>query len=148
MGVSIFFAHPNVVASQLHTWNLLPQPERLTELSFPDYATLPTTFHADDSQVVTFRIHNLEHQTTRYRYTVTAVAAEKDQTLSTGDLTLVYGAKQDISRTIIVPLLNQRVQIQVSLQYEASGPGQGRPTVQTQTIHYWLDKIGIQEGGV
>ncbi len=144
----VFSINSHVVADQLASWKILPQVERLTELSFPTYTALPTMYRADDTQVVTFKIHNLEDRTTEYSYSVLALAAEKEQTLTEGSVTLARNQSQEITQTITIPPLDRRVQIQVKLDYQAITLGHTEPIAQTQAIHYWLDKIDRKEGDV
>jgi hypothetical protein len=148
LGAVLFAIHSPAVANQLNSWKVLPRTERLTELSFSNYESLPSHFHEGDSQTFTFKVHNLEHRTTDYRYTVTAIAAEKEQVLSGGALTLSHDSSQEVTQTIMIPALNRRVQIEVSLQYKGIGRSQDAPSMQRQAIRYWLDKIDVKEGKV
>jgi len=148
LGAILFVTHSPAVANQLNSWKVLPRTERLTELSFLKYDSLPSHFREGDSQTFMFTVHNLEHRTTAYRYTVTAIAAEKEQILGGGTFTLLRDSSKEVTQTIKVPALNRRVQIEVSLQYEGIGRDQDAPSIQRQAIRYWLDKIDVKEGGV
>jgi hypothetical protein len=63
----LFNLNSSSVYNELATLDLIPKPEKLTELYFSNNANLPV--HATSNQVVnfTFVIHNLE--TTDYQYT-------------------------------------------------------------------------------
>jgi len=148
LGFVAYATYSSAVAQQLTNWKVLPQPERLTELSFLDYNQLPDRFRDGDIQTFSFRIHNLEQRSTTYHFTVMAIAAEQEQVLSSGSLTLPNKATHDITQTVIVPALNRRVQVEVRLHYDGIGRGQNSPTSQTQAIRYWLDKIDGKKGNV
>ena len=148
LGFIAYASYSSVIAEQLTNWKVLPQPERVTELSFLHYDQLPDRFRDGDIQTFSFRVHNLEHRSTTYHFTVMAIAAEQQQLLSSGSLTLPNNAAHDITQTVVVPALNRRVQVEVRLRYEGIGRGQDKPTSQTQAIRYWLDKIDGKKGNI
>lgn len=121
---------------------MLPRPERLTELYFTDHAQLPTTYTASNSQTIKFTIHNLEHQTTKYRFRLIAQTANKEQSLSDDIITLAHGDSQDINQNITVPPLDRRVKIRVNLQYHSIPLGHDTTSLETQDIHYWVNRTG------
>ena len=129
----------DAVASQLDAWRLLPRPERLTELYFIHNAHLPVVLKPGKTQAVGFTIHNLEHQTTTYRYVVAAIAPAKEQILGEGTATLAHDAFRDVSRTFVVPKLGPRLEIRISLEYSGIPLGQDSARPETQAIHYWVN---------
>jgi uncharacterized membrane protein len=140
--VCTFFAYSGrrVLASQLNSWKLLPQPERFTELYFTA-PSLPTHFKRGRSEVVAFTIHNLEHQTIQYHYLLTVQTEDgKKQFLGDGTIAVAYDHAQNVRRTITVPLSARRVKVQVSLQYSGIPFGQNKANIETQSIHYWVNK--------
>lgn len=148
LGFISYAAYSSVVAQQLTNWKVLPRPERVTELSFLHSNQLPDRFRDGDIQTFSFRVHNLEHRATTYHFTVKAIAAEQEQLLTSGSVTLPDEAARNITQTVIVPALNRRVQVEVRLRYEGIGRGQDAPSSQTQAIRYWLDKIDGKKGDV
>jgi hypothetical protein len=66
-GVLIFYnANKVSIHDELITLDLLPKPEKLTELYFNDSANLPASAKSNQAISFTFVIHNLE--TTNYQY--------------------------------------------------------------------------------
>jgi len=127
------------LAKQMDDWLLLPRPERVTELYFVDYRQLSASATPETEQTISFAVHNLEHQTTTYRYTLTAKSedAEEDHMLGGGSFTLDHDGSKETSRTVTIPKLDGRVAVKVSLEYEGIAFGDSTPTLQTQSIHYW-----------
>lgn len=58
------------VWAQIKNFNLVPIPERFTELYFNDYSSLPRKTVAKEFISFSFIIHNLEGATTTYPYSV------------------------------------------------------------------------------
>ena len=140
MGALLCFSSKAAIAAQLNAWKVLPRPERFSELYFTDYARLPITFAPGRLQTVGFGVHNLEHDTIQYRYTIVAQAAGKKKLLADGQLTLAHDGTQTISRRITVPLLDDRTEVQVQLQYSGIPFGHEAASMETQTIHYWINR--------
>lgn len=68
VGTLIFFnLNRASVYNELATLDLIPKPEKLTELYFNDSANLPTSATSNQAISFAFVIHNLE--TTDYKYT-------------------------------------------------------------------------------
>lgn len=128
------------LTGQLHAWKLLPRPERLTELYFSDPTHLPATYTPGRTQSVSFTVHNFEHQTTDYRYTLTAWTPQREQALGNGHLTLGHDGRQNVTRIITVPALDRRTEIRVHLQYSGIPFGRDTASAETQAIHYWVNK--------
>lgn len=139
IGLSLF-SFDRIVARQLSAWKLLPRPERLTELYFPDHAQLPTTFTPDALAIVRFTIHNQEHQATQYYYILTVQAAGKEQLVGDGTITLAHNDSQNIVQTFSMPTLGDRQEIRVRLQYDSIPFGHEATSSQTQAIHYWVNR--------
>lgn len=137
----LVYSDRSVVASQLNDWRLLPQPERFTELYF-NASLLPSRFKPGRSQAVAFTIHNLEHQTIQYHYliTVQAEASGDKQLLGNGIVTIAYNDSQIVHRTITMPRIARRTEVQISLQYSSIPFGQDKASAETQSIHYWVNK--------
>jgi hypothetical protein len=74
------------IVSELATLNLVPMPEKLTELYFDDGANLPRV--ASKGQVVAFAfvIHNLEASDYRYLYKVTVSSKDKKLVVDSGSV--------------------------------------------------------------
>lgn len=136
--IGTFLGWP-AIARQMNDWRLLPRPERLTELYFTDYQHLPTAEQSDVTQTVTFTVHNLEHQTTTYYYTLTAQAEgqKTEYPVGTGDFVLDQDKTAVTSKVVMLPQLTGRVALKVSLEYKSIAFGDDVLTTQKQSIHYW-----------
>jgi hypothetical protein len=90
------------IADQLHSWHLLPEPERLTELYFTAPNSLSTTYVAGTPQTVSFTVHNLEAQDMTYRYAVieTGDDATKSADLATGSFALTPSSYNTLNLTV------------------------------------------------
>lgn len=134
----VVFTNRALIAQQMNEWHLLPQPQRLTELYFTNPQQLPESIKAEDTQKVAFTIHNLEHQTTTYRYALIAMSPDNNvqQVLGNGDLTLAHGQSRDIAQAMTIPPLGTQVMVKVDLHYDGITLGKTVPSLQTQSIHY------------
>lgn len=140
LSLTAFLAHSRIVG-QLNAWRLLPRPERFTELYFTNPSRLPTRYSPDQAQTLSFTVHNLENQSTQYHYAITAQTLDgKQQVLGDGTLNLKPDGSEEVVWSVAVPPLDSRVQVRVSLEYNGIPPGQVVPTLETQTIHYWVNK--------
>jgi len=131
----------SAVAKQLDDWRVLPRPERLTELYFANQTQLPTHAAAGTPQVVSFVIHNLEHQTTRYQYTAATVGASSEHKtkLTSATVTLNSGQSRTITLTLLLPVTSERTAVEIDLDYTGITAGSNVPRPETQAIRYWLD---------
>jgi hypothetical protein len=138
LSVLAFVGQP-VVARKMDDWRLLPRPERLTELYFTDYRQLPTAEQFDTAQTVTFTVHNLEHQTTTYAYTLTAQSEDDkiEHSVGGGEFALAHDDSATTIKPVTLPNLTGRVIVKVNLQYQGIAFGGDAPTDQKQSIHYW-----------
>lgn len=120
-------------------WQLLPRPERVTELYFTDHRQLSAAASPDAAQTVRFTVHNLEHQPTVYHYTLTAMSEGDtiEHRLGSGNFSLAHNRSQAIHKPITLPLLKGRIAVKVSLEYEGIALGDSTPSLQKQSIHYW-----------
>lgn len=134
--------HP-IVAAQLHEWQLSPRPERFTELFFTDAAQVSAIASSPHltNHIPTFTIHNLEHQSTRYRYEITAIPSDTGvaQPLGGGEATLAHNQRQTFEQTIAIPRFMVRTMVKISLEYEGISFGQNTPSPKGQSIHYWIE---------
>lgn len=122
----------HVIARQLHTWKVLPEPERLTELYFTDHAKLPTVFFAGQQKTIGFTVHNLEYRTISYAFTVTQVSEDSTQRqeLGSGSFTLKQGQSKTTPVQLTFANFVHRSQITVALK------GSG------EAVHFWISKVG------
>lgn len=85
VGVLIFF---NVNSASIHNeliaLDLLPRPEKLTELYFNNSANLPDSVPANQVMSFSFVIHNLETTDYRYVYEVSVNANSTKQIVDSG----------------------------------------------------------------
>jgi len=126
-----------LVSGVLYGWQVLPRPERVTELYFTDAQHRGTT-DASGMHRVAFTVHNAEHRTTRYNYTIITSIPEHRLQVTQGSLTLGHDSHQDIVRILAMPTPTPRAKVQVTLHYYAISPGKDRATMRTQSIHYWI----------
>jgi len=137
----VVFLTRSAVAEQLDAWQVLPQPERFSELYFTDYRQLPTSLIPGPSQKVSFTIHNLERQIVTYQYKLVALSPASDtgRVLSSGSCTLANNETRNIRRVVMIPDLGTRRQLRIDLSYVSLTAGNKRPVVETQSIHYQSD---------
>ena len=132
-------------------WQIIPNPQRVTELYYTHYQQLPVSLIAGAEQELTFSVHNLEHRTTTYHYKLVAASPNNtsERLLGNGTFTLASAKLLVTSRTIVVPALGSRIALKVDLEYEGLAPGSDTSSLQTQSIHYWATvtnpSVGNQE---
>lgn len=117
-----FNANRAVVNNGLVTLDLLPQPEKLTELYFNDSANLPNSTTSKQTIHFSFVIHNLETTDYQYRYTVSVNADGTRQIVDSGMVVVKndqYYVKHEqftvmaspIRQDVVVELTNKRQSI-------------------------------------
>lgn len=96
--VAVFaYADRSAIAAQMNAWQLLPQPERFTELYFNNYLQLPKTAVARKAFSFSFTIHNLEGAPTTYPYQVYFEYPNGNQAVfEDGSVTVPDGATSSI----------------------------------------------------
>ena len=134
------------LTKQLDTLQVLPKPERFTELYFTEHSQLPSAIRTGVPQKIMFTTHNVEHQPTTYRYDVSIIGGAGEQQVDSGAFTLNHGETATTIRSLLIPPLDRRVTIQVTLEYEGIGFGDTSPRTQMQSIHYTVDVIGFTAG--
>jgi hypothetical protein len=125
------------VAATLDEWQLLPRPERVTELYFVHPAK-PIGRNAAGDYVVSFAVHNAEYRDTRYNYTVISSVPDRRLQVTHGSLLLAHNDRRQVERQLALPPLTQRTRVQVTLYYYAVLPGASTSAVQSQSIHHWI----------
>jgi len=139
----------SALAKQLQNWQVSPQPERFTELYFTNYQQLPSMVDAGAAQSVQFTVRSFEHQATVYHYVIVAKSAAGGdaQQLAAGTFTIAQGNSQKVGQSVAVPALGARVVVWVTLSYSGIAFGAGKPTAQTQSIHYSAAVANFSAGG-
>lgn len=136
------FIQRTAITNQLHAWQVLPQPDQLTELYFEDHQKLPTTYHVGNSETVKFTTHNLEQQQVSYGYKL--YAASEDGTarveLGSGSFTIDHNQQHTVSVAPAIPDLGQRVRVSIELHINGVKSPTGNITDHTQSLHYWVTK--------
>ena len=129
-----------ILAKQMDKWKLLPRPERMTELYFTDYQQLHPSIGVGTPQTVMFTVHNLEHQATTYHYVLSATSKDDavERPLGDGKFTLAHDQSLAVSKQVVLPPIDKQLSIEVSLQYSGLNAGDTAPTLQKQSIHYWI----------
>jgi uncharacterized membrane protein len=126
--IGIFNIH--YIKDRLHAWKVLPEPERLTELYFTHPNNLPTTYTPNQSQTVSFTVHNLEYRTTDYKYEI----IESNNNLANPNILTSnnFILKQNEYRKLNVNIhtldLGQRVNLKVELVNV------------NESVDYWLKR--------
>jgi uncharacterized membrane protein len=123
----------SAIDRQLHSWKLLPQPERLTELYFTHPNSLPTKYTPGQMQTVSFTVHNLEYQTTNYPYIIieTTQDGTQSQTLVSDHFTLAQNIYHTVNVNIPIANLGQQVKVEVEL------------VNQNESIDYLLNRSNV-----
>lgn len=124
----------------MEDWQLLPRPQRFTQLYFTNHRELPALIDGHSTQNVAFTVHNFEHQTTSYRYKLIIKSDDNhtEQTLGNGSFELTHGQSRTTNQPITVPPLSKRVMVKVYLEYDGIAFGSNKASLQTQSIHYWI----------
>lgn len=124
----------SAINRQLHTWKLLPEPERLTELYFTDHTKLPAKYTPGETQTVSFTIHNLEYRTVDYKYRIiqTDNNGENAVELAQGSVTLQHDQIAKPSAAVILTDFGIKSRLNVVLETGTS----------SQAIFYNVTKQG------
>jgi uncharacterized protein YfaS (alpha-2-macroglobulin family) len=137
--VGILFTNRSALAAQMENWQLLPLPQRFTELYFVNQQHLPAQVTQGSMQKVTFAVHNLEHQTIKYTYKLSLELADSSkQDLATDTFSIGHDQTQTIAKTITMPALLGRTSVQIDLSYQGVAFGSATPSPQAQAIHFWV----------
>lgn len=125
----LVFIDKNAVIAFLNKHNLLPQPERFTELYFEDHETLPKQIIATEEADFKFTVHNLEYEPFTYDYKVEAISTQESKLLDQGSFTLEHDTYKTLANTISTSTeeANIRTKINVSLENK------------NQSIHFWVN---------
>ena len=115
--VALGVGYHSAIDRQLHSWKLLPEPEKLTELYFTKPNSLPTHYTPGQTQTVSFTVHNLEYQTVNYSYVITETNQDngQSQTLTSGSFILPQNAYKNTSVNISTIDLGSHVKLEVGL---------------------------------
>lgn len=150
---SVLFVNQAAITRQLDDWQVLPRPDRFSELYFTNERQLPSVVKVGSAQKLTFTVHNLEYQTTNYRYKVVAASNidGAEQLLGEGTLTLEHDQSQIAEPTVSIPAIGTHVALKVKVEYEGIVLGEKQPTPQTQSIFFWTKaegSLGMNQGGI
>jgi hypothetical protein len=139
--VCALFASSGAIAKQLDAWQLLPKPEPFTALYFNDHQHLPSRIAPGNAVKADATIHNMQHDTTGYRYKITAIGfgTDTEQTLKEGSCTVDHNGTCLIDGSITVPPLAPRVQVRTTIQFEGRRHDEPTKRMHTQSLHYWVD---------
>jgi hypothetical protein len=115
IALGVIFHSP--IDRQLHSWKLLPEPERLTELYFTHPNTLPSSYTTGQAQTVSFTVHNLEYQTIDYRYVIieTNQDGSQSQTLANSSFMLPQNGYKKAAVNISTTDMGPHAKVEVEL---------------------------------
>jgi len=123
----LLFTDKSSIVAMLNKYNLLPQPERFTELYFEDHDKLPKQLIATEEAKFKFTVHNLEYEPFTYNYKVEALSTESAKLLHEGSFTLNHDEYKTIGQRISTAEAQVRTKINVSLENK------------NQSIHFWVN---------
>jgi hypothetical protein len=129
VGTLVFFnMNKALVYNELMALDLIPKPEKLTELYFTNGANLPTS--PTNNQVIsfTFVIHNLETTDYQYDYDVIVEANGKKSTIDRGQLFIKNNQYYARSEKFKFKKINGSQEVIVEL------------TNKRQSVDFWLGK--------
>lgn len=115
---------------QLDAWGLLPRTQKMTELYFTSPSSLPADFSPRRATPVAFTVHNLEHETVRYRYKIIerSDSGSRPSVLDSGTFTLPSGGYHEELASVLLEPFSRRVAVEVSLEDQGS------------SIYFWVHK--------
>lgn len=149
VGFALLLKH-DVIAKRLDDWYLLRRPERFTQLYFTDYQQLPVAATPHTTHPVTFAVRNLEHRRTTYQYQLLAYnpARTSSQLLHEGSFELDHNGLITLRELVAIPSLDDRMSLEVQLQYQGISFGKTQATAQTLSISHWvkLEQTARTEG--
>jgi hypothetical protein len=115
----IVYLDKSAVYAELNTLNLIPQPERFTELYFEDASNLPRKTVAKQGISFSFGIHNVEYATTVYPYEVDFEYPDGSEVaIAQGTVTLASNASTTIPVTYVFQDSNVTGKVVVTLPSE------------------------------
>ena len=130
----IFFTlNKALIYNELNSLNLIPQPEKLTELYFNDNANLPNS--VKENQVINFAfvIHNLETADYQYDYVVSVNANGKRHIVDSGNV-WIKDNKYFVKNEQFM-LLNSQSRQEVVVEL----------TNKQQSIDFWINMFSLNE---
>ncbi len=87
VGTAIFYSlNKESVDNELATLDLIPKPEKLTELYFNNNANLPSSVTGNQAISFAFVIHNLETTDYQYTYDVSVTTNETKRIIDSGSV--------------------------------------------------------------
>jgi hypothetical protein len=114
--VILLYLIRTTVYAGLNNLDLIPQPERFTELYFEDASNLPRMTVAKQPIEFAFTIHNLEGVTTTYPYSVyLKYPFANNDVLVSSTITLADNATTTIPIQYVFPATNEQVEVVVDL---------------------------------
>jgi hypothetical protein len=129
-GVLTFFnLKRDAIYNELVALDLIPQPEKLTELYFNDHANLPSTATRNQAISFAFVIHNLEASDYQYTYDVSVN---------------VHGTRRIVDSGNILVKNNQYYVKHEKFHLMTSEPGQKvvvELTNKHQSIDFWIRRV-------
>lgn len=129
--VLVKFLSP-AINRQLHSWRVLPEPERITELYFTEHTKLPTIYSPGSRQVIAFTTHNLEYRPTNYSYTVTQSSQDGSQTGVVGSGSFSLGTYQFLTTSSPITLLDYGARSKITIRLSTN-----------ESINFWVKKESV-----
>lgn len=140
VGFTMLLKH-DAIAKQLDDWYLLRRPERFTQLYFVDFGQLPVTVAPNTTHTIAFAVRNIEHRRTTYQYRLLAYnpTQTSSQLLHEGSFELDHNGLITLREPVTIPPLDDRVSLEVQLQYQGIPFGKAQVTAQTLSIGHWIN---------
>lgn len=117
--------------------HITPQQERFSELYFLDAEHLPIRSTGGATQTIAFALHNHEHRPTLYNYQLAVQPSTSvPYPVKEATITLAPEEKKMIHESIVLPSLNERAKISVTV---TGG-------TQPHSIDYWTTITSAKSG--
>jgi hypothetical protein len=129
--------------------NLLPKPEKLTELYFQEHLTLPSKVSTNKQYSFAFTINNMEHKDMDYPYEIYILQDGKKHNLNKNAVSVKDNEAVTIQQSFILSEPINRAKVVVELTNQKSiALGEPVPSGEvginnaenTQQIDFWIEK--------
>ena len=127
------FINKKIIVTQLNDWQLLPQPERFTELYFEDHLNLPQSVIAGEEMEFKVIVHNLEYRRFEYDYEVTVDKPKTATRVNTDNFSLDHDKYKIISMRFPLELDESTTSAKTKVEVKLLN--------KNQSIHFWTNVV-------